>query len=54
MPESDDTGTVTFDEAREAYEIRLMQIPNGYRAPWSSLQIKGEGFDLTVTLYPDK
>ena len=53
VPESDGRGTVTFDEARDTYQIRLIQVPDGYRAPWSRLQIEGEGFDLTVTLYPD-
>ena len=53
VPESDGSGTVTFDEARDTYQIRLIQVPDGYRAPWSQMQIEGEGFDLTVTLYPD-
>ena len=54
VPESDGSGTVTFDETRDTYQIRLIQVPDGYRAPWSRLQIEGEGFDLTVTLYSDR
>ena len=52
--ESDGSGIVTFDEAREVYEIRLVRVPEGYRAPWTRLRIEGEGFDLTVTLYSDR
>ena len=52
--ESDGSGTVTFDEAREVYEICLDRVPEGYRAPWTRLRIEGDGFDLTVTLYPDQ
>ena len=54
VPESDSSGLVTFDEEREGYEVRLLQVPDGYRAPWSRMQIEGDGFDLTVTLYPDR
>ena len=53
VQESDSSGTVIFDEARDTYQVRLIQVPDGYRAPWSQMQIEGEGFDLTVTLYPD-
>lgn len=52
--ESDGSGAVTFDESREIYEISLLRVPEGYRAPWSRLRIEGDGFDLTVTLYPDQ
>ncbi len=52
--ESDGSGTVTFDESRETYEISLLRVPEGYRAPWSQLRIEGETFDLTVTLYPEQ
>ncbi len=52
--ESDGSGTVTFDESRETYEISLLRVPDGYRAPWTRLRIEGDGFDLTVTLYSDQ
>lgn len=52
--ESDSSGTVTFDESRETYEISLLRVPDGYRAPWNRLRIEGDGFDLTVTLYSDR
>ena len=52
--ESDGSGIVTFDESRETYEISLLRVPDGYRAPWTRLRIEGDGFDLTVTLYPDQ
>ena len=52
--ESDGSGAVTFDESRETYEISLLRVPEGYRAPWTRLRIEGDGFDLTVTLYPDQ
>lgn len=52
--ESNGSGTVTFDEIREIYQVNLLQVPDGYRAPWTRLQVEGEGFDLTVMLYPDQ
>ena len=50
--ESDASGTVTFDGDPNENRVSLLRVPEGYRAPWSRLQIEGETFDLTVTLYP--
>ena len=52
--ESDAGGTVTFDGDPNENKVRLFRVPEGYRAPWSQLQIEGESFDLTVTLYSDR
>lgn len=52
--ESDASGTVTFDGDPNENKVRMFRVPEGYRAPWSQLQIEGETFDLTVTLYSDR
>ncbi len=52
--ETDRNGRVSFDGDPKEYHIHLLSVPGGYAAPWEQMQVWGEEFELTVTLYPAK
>ena len=52
--ETDRNGRISFDGDPKEYHIHLLSVPNGYAYPWEEMQVWGEEFELSVTLYPAK
>ncbi len=50
--ETDESGCIIFDGSPKEYHLHLLGVPAGYEMPWEQLQVSGESYDLTVTLYP--
>ena len=52
MPvESDINGCVIFDGNPNDYHVHLLSVPNGYLKTWEVINIEGDRYEFTITLY---